>query len=161
MPARAASNDCRPTTDNPWLVQEFVEGDDACSFSVVRDGEVLVHCPYEPTIAAEGGWSIQFSTIDDFGSLGHVRRIVEATRFTGCIGFDYRRTDDGLVMIEANPRASAGAFFVPGAWLAEAISGVLAGAPDRAGRAEPPVRRVPARPAHPPRARRRGSCARS
>jgi hypothetical protein len=115
--------DCRPTTDNPWLVQEFVEGDDACSFSVVRDGEVLVHCPYEPTIAAEGGWSIQFSTIDDFGSLGHVRRIVEATRFTGCIGFDYRRTDDGLVMIEANPRASAGAFFVPGAWLAEAISG--------------------------------------
>jgi hypothetical protein len=115
--------DCRPSTDNPWLVQEFVEGDDACSFSVVRDGEVLVHCPYEPTIAAEGGWSIQFSTIDDFGSLGHVRRIVEATRFTGCIGFDYRRTDDGLVMIEANPRASAGAFFVPGAWLAEAISG--------------------------------------
>ena len=43
--------------------------------------------------------------------------------FTGCIGFDYRRPDDGLVMIEANPRASAGAFFVPGAWLAEAISG--------------------------------------
>ena len=61
--------DCRPTADNPWLVQEFVEGDDACSFSVVRDGEVVLHCPYEPTIAAEGGWSIQFTTIDDFGSL--------------------------------------------------------------------------------------------
>ena len=115
--------DCRPTADNPWLVQEFVEGDDACSFSVVRDGEVLVHCPYEPTIAAEGGWSIQFTTIDDFGSLEAVRRIAEATRFTGCIGFDYRRTADALVMIEANPRASAGAFFVPGAWLAGAISG--------------------------------------
>ena len=45
---REPRRDCRPTADNPWLVQEFVEGDDACSFSVVRDGEVLVHCPYEP-----------------------------------------------------------------------------------------------------------------
>ena len=36
-------------------------------------------------------------------------------------------------MIEANPRASAGAFFVPGAWLAEAISG-----------ASPELRTVPA-----------------
>jgi hypothetical protein len=115
--------DCLPTSDNPWLVQEYVEGDDACSFSVVRDGEVLLHCPYEPTIAAEGGWSIQFSTVEDFGSLDRVRRIAEETRFTGCIGFDYRRTEGGLVMIEANPRASAGAFFPPGEWLAEAITG--------------------------------------
>jgi hypothetical protein len=115
--------DCRPTRDNPWLVQEYVEGEDACSFSVARDGEVVLHCPYEPTIAAEGGWSIQFSTVDDFGSLGPVRRIAAETRFTGCIGFDYRRTGDGLVMIEANPRASAGAFFPDPAWLAEAITG--------------------------------------
>ena len=85
-----------------------------CSFSVVRDGEVLLHCPYEPTIAAEGGWSIQFTTVEDFGSLERVRAIAGETRFTGCIGFDYRRTGDGLVMIEANPRASAGAFFPPG-----------------------------------------------
>jgi ATP-grasp domain len=119
--------DCRPTRDNPWLVQEYVEGRDACSFSVVRDGRVLLHCPYEPTIAAEGGWSIQFTTVHDFGSLDRVRAIVEATRFTGCIGFDYRRTADGLVMIEANPRSSAGAFFPPGSWLAEAITGVSRG----------------------------------
>jgi glutathione synthase/RimK-type ligase-like ATP-grasp enzyme len=118
--------DCRPTSDNPWLVQPYVEGQDACSFSVVRDGEVLLHCPYEPTIAAEGGWSIQFTTVEDFGSLERVRAIARETRFTGCIGFDYRRTGHGLVMIEANPRASAGAFFPPGAWLAEAITGSAA-----------------------------------
>lgn len=118
--------DCRPTRDNPWLVQDYVEGQDACSFSVARDGEVVLHCPYEPTIAAEGGWSIQFATVDDFGSLERVRRIVDATRFTGCIGFDYRRSDGRLVMIEANPRASAGAFFPDPAWLAEAIAGAAA-----------------------------------
>ena len=41
-------DDVEPTRDNPWLVQEFIEGDDACSFSVVRDGKVVVHCTYEP-----------------------------------------------------------------------------------------------------------------
>jgi len=119
--------DCLPTPDNPWLVQDYVEGDDACSFSVAREGEILLHCPYEPTIAAEGGWSIQFATIDDFGSLEAASRVAEATRFTGCIGFDYRRTREGVVMIEANPRSSAGAFFAPGAWLAEAITGLACG----------------------------------
>jgi len=43
--------------------------------------------------------------------------------FTGHIGFDYRRTDDDLVMIECNPRSSAGAFFPPGEWLVEAMVG--------------------------------------
>jgi glutathione synthase/RimK-type ligase-like ATP-grasp enzyme len=117
------AEDCRPTADNPWLVQEYVDGDDACSFSVVRDGEVVLHCPYEPTIAADGGWSIRFTTIEDFGALDRVRRVARETGYTGCIGLDYRRSPDGLVMIEANPRASAGAFFAPGAWLAEAIMG--------------------------------------
>jgi hypothetical protein len=119
--------DCRPTADNPWLVQEYVEGDDACSFSVAREGEVVLHLAYEPTIAAEGGWSIQFATIDDPGSLERVRRIVGETRFTGCIGLDYRRTDDGVVMIEANPRSSAGAFFAPPDQLADAIAGPAPG----------------------------------
>jgi carbamoylphosphate synthase large subunit len=131
-----AVEDCRPTEDNPWLVQDYVEGEDACSFSVARDGEVLLHCPYEPTIAAEGGWSIQFATVEDFGSLERVRRIAAETRFTGCIGFDYRRSDGRLVMIEANPRASAGAFFPDPAWLAEAIAGPRPGL-----RVVPPGRR--------------------
>jgi len=115
--------DCSPSADNPWLVQEYVEGRDACSYSVARDGQVLLHVAYEPTIAGPGGWSIQFATVNDFGSLEVAQRVAAELGITGNIAFDYRRTDDGLVMIECNPRCSAGAFFPPGEWIVEAMVG--------------------------------------
>lgn len=115
--------DCSPISDNPWLVQEYVEGADACSYSVARDGQVLLHVAYEPRVTGPGGWSIQFATVDDFGSLEVAQRVAGELGFTGHIGFDYRRADDGLVMIECNPRSSAGAFFPPGEWLVEAMVG--------------------------------------
>lgn len=116
-------DDCEPTQDNPWLVQEYVDGDDACSFSVARQGKVVVHCPYRPSIPAPGGFSIQFSSIEDFGSLEVTSRICAELGYDGFIGFDYRRTKDGLVMIECNPRCSAGIFLAPADWVGEAVLG--------------------------------------
>ncbi|QDT66349.1 ATP-grasp domain-containing protein [Calycomorphotria hydatis] len=117
-------DDCEPTRENPWLVQEFIEGRDACSFSVVREGKIVLHCVYEPTIAAPGGWSIQFSSIADFGTYEKASRIAEHFNYTGFLSFDYRRTaasPDGFVMIECNPRVCAGAFMTPEAWLGPAV----------------------------------------
>ncbi|WP_421725522.1 ATP-grasp domain-containing protein [Bauldia sp.] len=115
-------DDCVPTTENPWLVQEFVEGDDACSFSVVRDGEVVVHCTYEPSVAATGGYAIQFHSIDDFGTLEVARAIAKRFDYTGFLGLDIRRTPDGaFVMIECNPRVTAGSFLTPGEWVGGAV----------------------------------------
>lgn len=116
-------DDCSPTPDNPWLVQEYVDGDDACSFSVARQGKVVVHCPYRPTIPAPGGFSMQFSSIEDFGSLEAASKICAEFGYDGFIGFDYRRTEDGLVMIECNPRCSAGIFLTPADWVGEAVLG--------------------------------------
>jgi glutathione synthase/RimK-type ligase-like ATP-grasp enzyme len=118
-----AVDDCDPTPDNPWLVQEYVDGEDACSFSVAREGQVVVHCPYAPSIPSPGGWSVQFSSIEDFGSLEVASRICAELGVNGFIGFDYRRTRDGLVMIECNPRCSAGIFLCPEGWVGEAVIG--------------------------------------
>ncbi|WP_421723362.1 ATP-grasp domain-containing protein [Bauldia sp.] len=115
--------ECWPTDDNPWLVQEFIEGNDACTLSVVRDGKVVVHCVYEPVIAATGGFSVQFQSIADFGTLAVVEAVAERFGYNGFIGFDYRRTDDGFVVIECNPRLDAGVFVTPQAWIAEAVLG--------------------------------------
>lgn len=116
-------DDCTPTDDNPWLVQEYVDGDDACSFSIVRDGRVVVHCVYEPSIPAPGGFSVQFTSIEDFGSLEVTSKICAHFNYTGFIGVDFRRTTDGLVMIECNPRSSAGIFLVPETWISDALLG--------------------------------------
>jgi predicted ATP-grasp superfamily ATP-dependent carboligase len=112
---------CQPTTSNPWLVQEYIEGKDACSFSVVRDGKVVVHCSYEPSVAAVGGFAVEFTAIDDFGSLDVASRVAEKFGYTGFIGFDYRRSSDGLVMIECNPRLTAGSFLTPDGWVGAGV----------------------------------------
>ena len=122
--AEKTIDDYEPTNDNPWLVQEYIDGDDTCSFSVVRNGKIVLHCVYEPTIAAAGGWSLQFESIDDFGSLDAASRIAEHFNYDGFLSFDYRRTPavkGGFVMIECNPRVSAGAFLVKESWLGEAV----------------------------------------
>jgi len=105
-------------------VQEYVEGTDACSLSIARDGKIVVHCTYEPAIAATGGWSVKLRSIDDFGGRAIAEKICERFSFTGFIGFDYRRTPDGgFFMIECNPRTSAGIFLMPPEWIGEAVLG--------------------------------------
>lgn len=116
-------DECRPTGQNPWVVQEFVEGDDASTFSIVRRGKLLVHCVYAPLIEASGGFSVRFTSIDDFGTLPAVTRVAEHFGYTGFLGFDCRRTDDGFVMLECNPRLDAGIFLTPPQWTGEAVFG--------------------------------------
>jgi predicted ATP-grasp superfamily ATP-dependent carboligase len=117
------ADDCRPSDDNPYLVQEYVDGRDACSVSVVRDGKILVHTTYEPTVASAGGFSMQFASIDDFGTLDVATKVAKKFGYTGFLCFDYRRTADGFVMIECNPRSTAGCYLLPEAWLGEGILG--------------------------------------
>jgi len=115
-------DDFTPTATNPWIVQEFVEGTDACSLSIARNGRIVVHCTYEPAIAAAGGWSVKLSSIDDFGGLALAEKVCAALGFHGFIGFDFRRTpDERFVMIECNPRTSAGIFLMPPEWVGEAV----------------------------------------
>lgn len=116
-------DDCRPTPDNPYLLQEFVEGADACSYSIVRDGKVVVHCVYEPSVAASGGYAVQFTSIEDFGTLDVASKVASRFNYNGFLGFDYRRTSDGFVMIECNPRATAGSFLTPEDWIHEGVLG--------------------------------------
>jgi glutathione synthase/RimK-type ligase-like ATP-grasp enzyme len=116
-------DDCQPSKDNPYLVQEYVDGRDACSVSVVRDGKILTHATYEPRVASAGGFAMQLESIDDFGARDVARTVAERFDYTGFLCFDYRRTADGFVMIECNPRSTAGCFLLPEAWLGEAILG--------------------------------------
>lgn len=116
-------DDCRPTRDNPWLLQEFVDGHDACSMSIVRNGRIIVHCVYQPTVAAIGGSAVQFETIEDFGTLEVASALAAKFDYTGFLCLDYRMAADGFMMIECNPRTTAGCFLVPESWIGEAVLG--------------------------------------
>jgi len=116
-------DECDPTQESPWIVQEFVEGNDASTFSIVREGKVLVHGVYAPLIEATGGFSVRFTSIDDFGTLPVTAKVAEHFGYTGFLCFDCRRTTDGFVMLECNPRLDAGVFVTPPEWVGEAILG--------------------------------------
>lgn len=114
-------DEVHPTEQNPWIVQEFVAGDDASTLSIVRDSKVLVHCVYEPLIEATGGFSVRFTSADDFGTLPIVEKVAAHFGTTGFLSFDVRRTADGFVMLECNPRLDAGIFVTPPEWVGEAV----------------------------------------
>lgn len=119
-------DDCAPTPGHPWLVQRYVDGVDACSFSVVRDGRIVLHSVYAPSESIDDGRAIEIASIDDFGSLAAASKIAAAVDYNGFLSLDYRRTPEGFVMIECNPRVTAGILLAPDVWIGDAIRGAAA-----------------------------------
>jgi predicted ATP-grasp superfamily ATP-dependent carboligase len=114
---------CRPSDENPWLVQEYIPGEELCTFGVARHGRLSAHCSYTHPVELEHGSGIVYVSVDEPGTLPLVTRLVEATGFHGQIGFDFRRTDEGrLVLVECNPRATAGVLMMPAARFAAAVT---------------------------------------
>jgi predicted ATP-grasp superfamily ATP-dependent carboligase len=121
---RADPDGCQPSPDQPWLVQEFVHGTDVCSFSVAHHGRVLAHCAYEHPKTIEHSGGILFESIDDPETLRITRRYVEALGYHGQIALDFRRAD-GLVLLECNPRPTAGVFMMRSQDLCDAVVGAV------------------------------------
>ncbi|MFT3661166.1 MAG: ATP-grasp domain-containing protein [Gordonia sp. (in: high G+C Gram-positive bacteria)] len=98
-----------PTAAEPWLVQEYLRGTDRCSFSVVHDGEVVLHSCYEHPLTIDDRGGIVFESVDTDASLAAVQKIAAELDWTGQISMDYLVADDGThYMVECNPRPTAG-----------------------------------------------------
>lgn len=116
--------DIHPTEDDPWLVQEFLEGVDRCSWSVVRDGKVLLHSTYEHPLAIDDRGGIVFESVDAPETLAAAEAIVGELGWTGQISFDYLVTADGTHhMVECNPRPTAGCTVATAQELDDALFG--------------------------------------
>ncbi|MFO7562448.1 MAG: hypothetical protein R6X02_07380 [Enhygromyxa sp.] len=100
--------DCSPTPSNPWLVQRFLVGEEQCSFAIAQHGRLVAHVAYVHPRTYENGGGIVFESITDGDMREACRRVIEATDYHGQLALDFLRTDDGLVTIECNPRATAG-----------------------------------------------------
>jgi hypothetical protein len=101
-------DDCHPTEANPWLVQEFVDGPMQCTYSVLHGGRVASHMSYRAPRQWEHSTAIQFVSVDPAGTRAVVERLGEELSWDGQMSLDFVDTDDGLVMIECNPRPTDG-----------------------------------------------------
>jgi hypothetical protein len=102
-------DDAAPTPDDPWLVQEYLEGVDLCSWSVVHHGEVVLHSTYEHPLTIDDRGGIVFASVDAPETLATAQRIAGALGWHGQVSFDFLRTADGVHhLVECNPRPTDG-----------------------------------------------------
>lgn len=107
-------NDPLPIIDieshNPWVAQEWLEGNKYCTYSVCHNGEVNAHGIYPVEYSIEGNSCLTFRSIEHKKILDWIKYFVKSQNFTGQIGFDFIETEDGTIYpIECNPRSTSGA----------------------------------------------------
>jgi predicted ATP-grasp superfamily ATP-dependent carboligase len=100
--------DCEPTEANPWLVQEFVDGPMHCTYSALHGGRVASHMSYRAPRQWQHSTGIQFLSVDPADTLPTVERLGSELEWDGQMSLDFIETEDGLVMIECNPRPTDG-----------------------------------------------------
>jgi hypothetical protein len=115
--------DCTPTRRAPWIVQEYIPGEDVCSFSVARAGHVVAHCAYIHPRQLDHAGGIVFESIPAADTLACVERIVAITGYDGQISMDFHQRGHELWLLECNPRPTAGVHLMPDDMFVDAVVG--------------------------------------
>ncbi|MET0475774.1 MAG: ATP-grasp enzyme [Mycobacterium sp.] len=86
--------------DDPWILQEFVEGQEYCTHGTVRDGWLQVYGCCESS-----AFQINYASVDKPEIRSWVEEFVGALELTGQASFDFIEAADGhAYAIECNPR---------------------------------------------------------
>lgn len=86
--------------ERPWILQELVPGQEYCTHSTVRDGEVTVYC-----CCPSSAFQVNYAAVDKPEIEAWVLTFVKALGLTGQVSFDFIETPDGGIRaIECNPR---------------------------------------------------------
>ncbi|HEY9884525.1 MAG TPA: hypothetical protein V6C98_13035, partial [Thermosynechococcaceae cyanobacterium] len=79
---------------------EFISGQEYCTHSTVRNGELRLHCCCESS-----AFQVNYANVDRPEILHWVNQFVQTLKLTGQASFDFIQADDGAVYaIECNPR---------------------------------------------------------
>ncbi len=95
--------------DNPWILQEYIKGQQFSTYSIVRDGKVLAHTAYLAKHTIGLGTNISFTYYKHLESFNFIKNFVEKNNFTGQLAFDFIEDKRGKTFfIECNPRLTSG-----------------------------------------------------
>lgn len=109
-PMHKVYQNIQPTPQSPWVLQEYLDGPQFCSYSVARNGELTAHSVYPTVYTAGPGATIYFESVD-IPEIEHiVRAIVHYFGYTGQISFDFILYKGLYYAIECNPRTTTGTF---------------------------------------------------
>ncbi len=84
----------------PWVMQEFIRGQEYCFHATARKGKIRLHC-----CSKSSPFQINYEQVDNPAIYQWVETFIEKMALTGQICFDMIQTEDGTVYpIECNPR---------------------------------------------------------
>jgi hypothetical protein len=93
-----------------WVAQEFIAGQQFCTYSVCQSGRITAHTTYPTIFTAGQGATIAFQHVEHPAIFHWVQTFVERHQVTGQMSFDFIQSPAGEVYaLECNPRATSGA----------------------------------------------------
>jgi glutathione synthase/RimK-type ligase-like ATP-grasp enzyme len=103
----------RATRQQPWVAQQYIQGTEYCSYSIIRHGQLIAHSCYRPKYRVGQGAGIYFDPVDDVKIHQFVEYFAAKTLYHGQVGFDFIQDSTGKIyVIECNPRATSGIHFL-------------------------------------------------
>ncbi len=98
---------------HPWVLQQRIIGRQICTYSVVHHGVISGHVAYTSLLARGAGAGVACESLHHEACFQWVSEFVRKTAFHGQISFDFIEDEHGVpYVIECNPRATTGAFFL-------------------------------------------------
>ena len=102
-PAETATfvNSLPISESKPWIMQEYIPGQEFCTHSTIRDGHVQLHCCCESS-----AFQVNYENVDRPDIENWIRQFAKSLNLTGQVSFDFiQAADDGQIYaIECNPR---------------------------------------------------------
>lgn len=85
----------------PWIMQEYIPGQEFCTHSTIRNGHLQLHCCCESS-----AFQVNYENVDRPDIENWIRQFAKSLNLTGQVSFDFiQAADDGeIYAIECNPR---------------------------------------------------------
>lgn len=104
-----------------WVQQQRLDGKPFCNYAVAKDGTLLAHSAYHAKTRIKNSAALRMEALDRPDLLAFTQAFVREHCYTGQVAFDFIETADGVFVIECNPRATSGIFFLCLEDLSEAL----------------------------------------
>jgi len=105
------------------LIQQEIQGTEYCTYAVAYNGIVYSESIYQPIYRVKVAAGIYFKPIKNSTISAFIREFCKKHNYTGQIGFDLIVNDNGVYLIECNPRATSGVHLLKNMNLADALLG--------------------------------------
>lgn len=92
----------------PYVAQAFIEGTECCVYALAHHGKLISYAAYHPSYTAGLGAGIYFEPAKSERIKPFLESFIKKMNFTGQLSFDFIENEQGLFLLECNPRATSG-----------------------------------------------------